>query len=501
MERLDGAAVRDWAQAAASLLVQAAPQIDAINVFPVPDSDTGTNVRLTVAGGAHRAGLTVAGAGAAEVARAFAAGTLTAARGSSGVIVSQWLAGFAAALPDDEPAGAAALATALEAAALAAHGAVGRPEEGTVLTVARLVAEQVRHAVRTGATVAGLLGPALEDARRELARISAELPVLRDAHVVDAGACALLVVLEALEGTLTGTARTGLDWLPQHGVGAAELAAWRAAEPGGAYEVMLLVRPDGPGAGPLLRQRLAAVGDSVAVVGADDLWQVHVHTDDPAAAVEAARLGARSQVVVRLVEGAAEQVAAGDDLGLVIATDAPGTARFFATGGAVVVVRCPEEPVTAEHLVRAVVDTRAAQVIVLAGSDELAGPAGEIGGLVDGVAVELVGAPDVLSAAVAALAVLGSRGAAAARADGAQAAVARLRTADVEVWGDLAATAEALVEEALGTVQAVTVQHGPGPAYDDAVELRGWLEGTYPDLDVVLVGPVEGGPTWRIGVD
>ena len=58
-----------------------------------------------------------------------------------------------------------------------------------------------------------------------------------------------------------------------------------------------------------------------------------------------------------------------------------------------------------------------------------------------------------------------------------------------------------LVEEAPGTVQAVTVQHGPGPAYDDAVALRGWLEGTYPDLDVVLVGPVEGGPPWRIGVD
>ncbi|HEY0119446.1 MAG TPA: hypothetical protein VGC04_11755, partial [Cellulomonas sp.] len=234
-------------------------------------------------------------------------------------------------------------------------------------------------------------------------------------------------------------------------------------------------------------------------------WHVHVHTYDPAAAVEAARPGARSQVVVRLVEGAAAQVAAGDDLGLVIATDAPGAARFFATGGAVVVVRCPEEPVTAEHLARAVADTGAAQVVVLAGSDELAGPArvaaADEAGTGGAVAIELVGAPDVLSTAVAALALLGGRGDAAARADGAQAAVARLRTADVEVWGDLAATAEALVEEAPGTVQAVTVQHGSGTAYDDAVALRAWLEGTYPDLDVALVGPVEGGPAWRIGVD
>ena len=500
MERMDGPAVLGWALTAADLLTLAAPRIDAVNVFPVADADTGTNVRLTVAGGARRAALEPPEANAAAVARAFAAGALTAARGSSGVIVSQWLAGFASALPD-EPASAIELAEALVAAAVAASGAVARPQEGTVLTVARLVGERATHAARSGVAMPHLLGPALDDARRELARISAEHPVLRGADVVDAGACALLVVLQALDRTLTGEPGTGLDWLPVHGVGADDLAAWRAAESGGAYEVMLLVRPDGSGAGSALRERLAQVGDSVAVVGGDDLWHVHVHTDDPAAAIEAARLGARSQVVVRLVEGAAQQVAAGDDLGLVIATAEPGTARFFATGGAVVVVRCPEEPVTAEHLARAVADTGAAQVVVLAGDDELAGPARAVAGEVSGVDVELVGAPDVLATAVAALAVLGTRGGAAARADGAQAAVARLRTADVEVWGDLATTAEALVDEAAGAVESLTVQHGPGTAYDDAVTLREYLEGAYPDLGVVLVGPVQGGPTWRIGVD
>lgn len=501
MELLDGAAVRGWAQAAAGLLAQAAPRIDAVNVFPVPDSDTGTNVRLTVEGGAVRAAKAPDSAGPGLVARAFASGALTAARGSSGVIVSQWLAGFAAALPADEPAGPSAIAAGLEAAAGAALGAVARPQEGTVLTVARLVAEQARHAVRTGAPASDLLGGALERARHELARISAEHPVLREAHVVDAGACALLVVLEALDRTLAS--RTGaapLDWLPDRGMAPDELAAWRVAEPGGAYEVMALVSPAEPAdLGPALRERLAAVGDAVAVVGADDLWHVHVHTDEPAAAIEAAHLGDRTQVVVRLVEGAAQQVAAGDDLGLVIATAEPGAARFFATGGAVVVVRCPEGPVTSEHLVRAVADSAAARVVLLAGDDELAGPARAVA--VEGVQVELVGAPDVLATAVAALAVLGGRGAAATRADEAQAAVARLRTADVDVWGDLAPTAGALVEEAAGAAQAVTVQHGPGDAYQDAVALRDWLEAAYPDVDVVLVGPVAGGPRWRIGVD
>lgn len=500
VERLDGAAVRQWARAAADLLAVAAPQIDAVNVIPVPDADTGTNVRLTVAGGAARAEAEPPDGGTAVAARALAAGALTAARGSSGVIVSQWLAGFAAALPD-EPADATRVAAALQAAAVAAAGAVARPQEGTVLTVARLVGDRVRRAADAGVTLPGLLGPALDEATSELARVSAEHPVLRGAHVVDAGACALLVVLEALDRTLTGRSGAPLDWLPQHGVAADELAAWRAADAGGAYEVMLLVRPDEPDAGSRLRERLGSVGDSVAVVGVDELWHVHVHTDDPAAAIEAARLGSRSQVVVRLVEGAAQQVAAGDDLGLVVATGEPGTARFLATGGAVVVVRCPEEAVTATHLARAVADTGATQVVVLAGDDELAGPARDVADQVPGVSVELVGAPDALSTAVASLAVLGARGSAAARADEAQAAVARLRAADVDAWGDLAPTAEALVEDAAGSAQALTVQHGPGAAYDDAVALREWLEGAYPDLDVVLLGPVLGGPRWRIGVD
>jgi dihydroxyacetone kinase-like predicted kinase len=501
VERLDGAAVRAWAQAAAELLTRAAPRIDAVNVFPVPDSDTGTNVRLTVAGGARRAAKAPESAGAGLVARAFASGALTAARGSSGVIVSQWLAGFASALHDDYEPSPAAIAAALQAAAAAARGAVALPQEGTVLTVARLVGEQAHHAARTGALASELLGEALDRARHELARISAEHPVLREAHVVDAGACALLVVLEALDHTLSraGDERS-LDWLPDRGVAPDEMAAWRVAEPGGAYEVMALVCPEEPSdLGPALRARLGEVGDSVAVVGADDLWHVHVHTDDPAAAIEAAHLGDRTQVVVRLVEGAAQQVAAGDDLGLVIATGEAGMARFFATGGAVVVVRCPEEPVTAEHLTRAVADTAAPRVVLLAGDDELAGPAREVA--VSGVDVELVGAPDVLATAVAALAVLGGHGEAATRADEAAAAVARLRTADVDVWGDLAATAQALVEDTAGNAQAVTVQHGPGDAYEDAVALRDWLEGAFPDLDVVLVGPVAGGPRWRIGVD
>jgi dihydroxyacetone kinase-like predicted kinase len=523
VDRLDGAAVRGWAAAAATLLGLAAPRIDAVNVFPVPDCDTGTNVRLTVEGGARRARAVPAGAPAAQVARAFAAGALTAARGNSGVIVSQYLTGFAAALsdedtavslggghanpaPSDEGADAAALATALDAAAAASRGAVAAPEEGTVLTVARLVGERARHAARTGATLAGLLGPVLDEARGELARISAEHPVLRGAHVVDAGACALLVVLEALERTLAGTPGPLAvpAWLPAAGADPDAAAAWRATEPGGVYEVMLLVRPDepDPALGDRLRAALAGVGDSVAVVGVDDLWHVHVHTDDPAAAIAAARLGARSQVVVRLVEGAAAQVAAGDEPGLVVATGEPGIARFFGAGGAVVVVRCPEAPVTAGHLARAAADTGATRVVVLPGAPDLAEAAGGLAAddELAGVAVDVLGTVDVLAAAVAALAVLGAGGDAATRAEHARAALGRLRTTDVAAAGGLEPATEELVGGAAGAAQAVTVQH-TAAAYGEAVALREHLAAVHPDLDVVLVGPVEAGPPWRIGVD
>lgn len=536
MERLDAQAVRAWARAASRLLAASAPQIDAVNVFPVPDADTGTNVRLTIAGGARAVERAPGDAGPARLARAFAAGTLTEARGNSGVILSQYLAALAESLSEgsggtdprvEGPAGpggtdpgvegpdARALAAALDAAATAARGAVADPQEGTVLTVARLVGERARHAARQGADVSALLGPVLDETRHELTRISAEHPVLRYAQVVDAGACALLVVLEALDRALAGRA-DGPDaddvpgWLPTRGADPGALSDWLAAEGGGTFEVMALVRPAAPDdtTGDRLRERLSAVGDSVAVVGADDLWHVHVHTDDPAAAIEAAHLGERSQVVVRLVEGAAAQVVSADDLGLVVATTAPGTAHWFATGGAVVVVRCPEAPATAAHLARAVADSGADRVLVLPGSPELLDEARALTTgpeALPGVGVDVVATTDTLACAVAALAVFGGSGGTgpAARAHSAAEAVGRLRTTDVRRAGaDLPRAVRRAVRHcAPAQPQALTLQHRDPLDARRADELRDALAEATPDLDVVLLGPVADGPAWRIGLD
>ena len=524
MEELDGAVVRAWAVAAADAMAWSAARIDAVNVFPVRDADTGTNVRLTLGGGAAAAGRAPQSADAEEVARAFALGCLRSARGNSGVILSQYLEGFAAGLGDashDVPGRAPGtdgklLARALVRAAAEGARAVALPQEGTVLTVARLVGERASRSAADGGPADQVLGVALREARAELRHVSAGNPVLRQAGVVDAGACALLVLLEALERALlapTGQQPAPLtgapDWLP---VGGPRTGGRNAPGFGGTFEVMMLVRPSEPDAavGDRLRTALAEVGDSVAVVGADDLWHLHVHTDLPAAAIEAGgAAGPREQVVVRLVEGAAAQVAAGDDLGVVIGTASPATAGWFATGGAVVVVQCPEAPVDAAHLVRAAADTGSDHVVVLPGTEEAAAavrllvdPDGG-GGELPGVRVEAVDtAVGVLRTAVASLALLGTHGGAAAgRAEQARAALLRLRSCDVEAAdgvGDVVRAVERLVAE-LPSAQAVTLQHAH-PLRAGAAVL-GALADRFPDLDAVPVGPVGSGPAWRIGVD
>lgn len=524
MDQLDGAGVRTWAVAAADALARSATRIDALNVFPVPDADTGTNVRLTVAGGALAVGLTAPEAGAAEVARAFARGCLRAARGNSGVIVSQFLAGFAAGLEErhasgDGPrSGATVVAEALVRAAAESAGAVATPQEGTILTVARQVGDDARRAAEAGVPLRRMLTPVIRSARSDLALVSSRNPVLRDAGLVDAGACALLVLLDALDRTLGAAAgqppawrAEAVDWLPAAGAGAPVPTDGHGRPGGGTFEVMMLIRPSRPDSevGDRLRSALSAVGDSVAVVGADDLWHLHVHTDRPDAAIAAAApAGSREQVVVRLVEGAAAQVAAGDDLGVVIGTSSPGTAGWFATGGAVVVVRCAEAPVDAGHLARAAADTGADHVVVLPGVADVVGAACALADPLDagttlpGVQVEVVEtAVGVLATAVASLAVLGGRSDGPGRAEQARAAVARLRTRDVDVAEDVDEVlhaVEGLLADAV-SAQAVTVQHAGRVA--DAGHLLGALTRRYPDLDAVLVGPVGSGPAWRIGVD
>jgi dihydroxyacetone kinase-like predicted kinase len=340
--------LRDWLGRALPALEAARERIDAVNVFPVPDGDTGTNVLLTVRGAADElAGLDAAADGDA-VLRALARGALLAARGNSGVILSRYLGGLAGAAPGSA-AGAAAgaapgtLPEALTAAAGAARSAVPEPEDGTVLTVAVAVASAARDAAEAGADEAAALAAGVAAGRADRARISAAHPVLRSAHVVDAGGCALLVLLDALAGALAGRDEpVDVGWLAEHAApGAADAAAADAAAadaaPAGqparaAYEVVAVLRPaDAAAVADALTRALGAVGDAVAVVPGDGVVTAHVHAAAPgdvAAALTAS--GAAWTATVRaLLAGARDVVAC---------TGSAAAAAAFADLGAVAVL-------------------------------------------------------------------------------------------------------------------------------------------------------------------
>ena len=499
MDLLDAAAVRTWAVAACSALEAARDRIDAVNVFPVADSDTGTNVLLTVTGGVEAVALVGSDASAPDVARAFARGALLAARGNSGVIVSQYLTGFARALP--AAAGAHEAARCLSVAARAAREATVEPQEGTVLTLADVVARAATTAADAGADLPTTLAEAVAEALRALGRISAAHPVLRAAHVLDAGACALLVVLDAL-ARAAGDERpvaVPLDWLP---AAAAHHASAEAT--GGAFEVMLLVSDEQPvvDTGAELRRRMGAVGDSVAVVGGDGWWHVHVHTDDPAAAIDGAAVGRREQVLVRLLSGAHAGGSAIDGgperWGVVVCTAAPGLAAWYAATGAVTVVQCPEAPVRPVHLERAVVDSGAAHVVLLPGAAgtpvELATP---------GVLVHVLDARDEVRLVVGALALAGAGPTVEGRA-AADAALARLDVREVEVATERSAcdATDALVavnRPVPAESLTVLVRDAPDGALVDG--LLAHLAGRHPGVETTVVGPTGHGPALVIGLD
>ena len=373
--RLDADVLRAWVSGAVDLLAEHRSTLDALNVFPVADSDTGTNLYLTLREGDRAVAALATGASTDAVSRALTRGTLVGARGNSGVIVSQYLAGLLAE-PAEEPE---TFAAALHRAARLAYRAVAEPIEGTVLTVARAVGEAAVAAER--GDVRDVLDTALDSGYRALVRTTDQLAPLRAAGVLDAGAWGLLLVLDALVEALGGR-RSRRSRRTRSRRTARESARTDPREcsghdhGGGAFEVMCIVQAAvaEDGAFQDLSRELSKVGASVAVVGGAGLWQAHVHTDHPLPAVDAAAaVGQVSQVRVRHIE--AQTGVHGTHrppLGLVTVTAAPGLAADLARAGAVVVL--VRSGVAGAELERAVEDTGARVVLVLA-ADGLLGAA------------------------------------------------------------------------------------------------------------------------------
>src|SRR6266540_3986673 len=259
-------------------------EIDDLNVYPVPDGDTGTNLVLTVAAADEALALEAdALASLGHALRCAARGALLGARGNSGVILSQILRGLADALAAAPLAGGRALATALATAASAAYQAVAQPVEGTILTVVRAAAQAA--AAADSDDLATVARAAADAARAALARTPEQLPVLARAGVVDAGGRGLCVMLDALVEVITGERPSDEPVVPAS-VRPPLTMARESGSDDYAYEVQFLLDATETAVAPL-KQSLAKLGDSLVVVGGDGTWNVHVHVNDVGAAVEA----------------------------------------------------------------------------------------------------------------------------------------------------------------------------------------------------------------------
>ena len=264
--------------------------IDNLNVYPVPDGDTGTNMTLTMQSVVES--LEGVADDLEPLCTAVAHGALMGARGNSGVILAQILRGVTAVLRDSASAGTApdapVVAEALAAASDGAYSAVARPVEGTILTVIREASESAQAAAAAGANLTGVFDAARDRGYDALSRTPEMLAVLAEAGVVDAGGAGLLLLFDAGLAELDGRPMPEAPELAD-APAAVTSTAEPAEEPSIAdlrYEVMFLLdAPDSSVDG--FKSAWQAIGDSIVVVGGDGIWNCHIHTDDIGAAIEA----------------------------------------------------------------------------------------------------------------------------------------------------------------------------------------------------------------------
>jgi uncharacterized protein len=368
------ATVLRFVDIATDALSQAREEIDALNVYPVPDGDTGTNMFLTFS--AARDAIRDAASGGADLGAALAAfrrAALLGARGNSGVILSQMLGAMSARIERAEPSESYAMvmADALHVATDASYAAVGEPVEGTILTVARAASDAAQEVVAAGGEIRArdVFSAAAAAARAALARTPLQLKVLADAGVVDAGGRGLSVVLDAADTVLTGRTpvsmpvRIGIPRIPMP-VPDGDLTA-----DGPAYEVMYLLEAD-EAAVAELRKTLAPLGDSLVVVGGEGLWNVHVHVHDVGAAIEAG-LDAGRPYRVRVTHFAEQVVEArrrrSDRTGrrIVAVAAGAGLTELFRSAGAVVVEAGPGRRPSTGQILEAIEASGGAEIIVL----------------------------------------------------------------------------------------------------------------------------------------
>jgi DAK2 domain fusion protein YloV len=527
LERLGAADVCAVVTAYRDVLRTHQEAVNRLNVYPVPDGDTGTNMALTLESVvAELDGVD----GMAAACKAIAHGSLMGARGNSGVILCQVLRGLSDAWRGSETVDGAQVAEALRAASEAAYRAVMRPVEGTILTVAASCARGACDAAAAGKDLADVLHVARAAAAEALERTPEQLAVLKEAGVVDAGGAGFLLLLDAMLHVVTGQplpeapAPAGpAAVVPQHSQPAG--VAGGEAGTGPRFEVMYLLEAV-DAAIPGLKRAWSDIGDSIVVVGGDGTWNCHIHTDDIGAAIEAALdVGGRPRRIhvtdldaqveeerwVREGSAAEPPSSAGDITTAVVAVaSGGGVARIFRSLGAAHVVAGGQSmnPSTAEILA-AVEAVPAAEVVVLPNNSNIVPVARQVDALTSKT-VHVVPTRAVAEGMAALLDYDASRGAeenATAMAESATRVTPGEVTQAVRAsssaagpiaegsWLGLSATgievvAATAVEAATGLLdklltdehELVTVLEGEDATADDSRRIHEWLEKNRPGV-------------------
>ena len=286
---------QEMVQAGATRLNKQAEYVNSLNVFPVPDGDTGTNMGMTIENGAKEVSDRTAST-VGEAAGIFAKGLLMGARGNSGVITSQLFRGFSQSVKDKEELDGAALAAAFQSGVEVAYKAVMKPVEGTILTVSRGAAIGAKKKAESTNDAVEVMRAALEGAKTALAKTPDMLPVLKEVGVVDSGGQGLVFIYEGFLSALTGefiaseefqaTPATMSEMInAEHHKSVAGHVATEDIKFGYCTEIMVALKQ-----GPTyvkdfnydeFRNYLNNLGDSLLVVNDDEIVKVHVHTEDP----------------------------------------------------------------------------------------------------------------------------------------------------------------------------------------------------------------------------
>ena len=311
-ERIDGASLAQaLIHGAASINLQK-QQINELNVFPVPDGDTGTNMSLTISTAAaelkKKQPRTVS-----EVAATNASALLRGARGNSGVILSLLFRGFSKAVKDKETIDGRDLAIALDFGVAAAYKAVMKPAEGTILTVSRLAAARAADAARKAPNdPEGVLEAAIAEGQVALDHTTEMNPVLKKAGVVDAGGKGFLVILQGMLDSLRGVPMPEEAGEAAKSENKTDYAAIAAEEITFTFDTVFIVRKTTNKGLEPFEAYLNSIGDSLVIGEDDDCFKVHVHTDIPGAALtEAQKYGTLELAKIENMRTQAEDLAAG----------------------------------------------------------------------------------------------------------------------------------------------------------------------------------------------